>query len=160
NETITPSLTAPGHIAIATGSSAANNDVVGNSFRLLASPFNSTVSGFAAPIGGYDIPGPSESADPTANPVWQTPPAPGKTVIAATFAGADGADIKIGSTTVQPAADRTVDYTVPFGAFAGIGAQGFTLTAAQFSAAPAQTTNDLINAGHPSFSPVLQKTTA
>src|SRR5262245_17164596 len=52
NETITPSLTAPGHIAIATGSSAANNDVVGNSFRLLAGPFNSTVSGFAAPIGG------------------------------------------------------------------------------------------------------------
>src|SRR5262249_13171690 len=71
NETITPSLTAPGHIAIATGSSAANNDVVGNSFRLLASPFTSTVSGFAAPIGGYDIHGPAEDASPTANPVWQ-----------------------------------------------------------------------------------------
>src|SRR5262245_48820406 len=160
NVTVSPSLTAPGHIAIATGSSAANNDIVGNSFRLLASPFNSTVSGFAAPIGGYDIHGPAEDASPTANPVWQTLQAAGKTVVAATFAGADGADIRIGSTVGQPAADRTVDYTVPFGAFAGVGAQGFTLATAQFSAAPAQTTSDLVAAGHPSFSPVLQKTTA
>src|SRR5262245_44608926 len=57
NLTVTPSLTAPGHIAIATGSSAANNDIDANTFHLLASPFNSTVSGFAAPIGGYDIHG-------------------------------------------------------------------------------------------------------
>src|SRR5262249_48380638 len=97
NLTVTPSLTAPGHIAIATGSSAANNDVIGNSFHLLASPFNFNVSGFAAPIGGYDIHGPAEDATPTANPVWQTLRAAGKTVVAATFAGADGADIMIGS---------------------------------------------------------------
>src|SRR5262249_1411712 len=47
NTTVTPSLTAPGHIAIATGSTAAKNDVVANTFALLSSPFGSTVSGFA-----------------------------------------------------------------------------------------------------------------
>ncbi len=40
NETVTPSLTAPSHIAIATGSTAANNDINANSFHLVASPFN------------------------------------------------------------------------------------------------------------------------
>ncbi|MCY2964917.1 MAG: alkaline phosphatase family protein, partial [Planctomycetota bacterium] len=160
NLTVSPSLTAPGHIAMVTGSTAAYNDVVGNSFRLLASPFSGgTTSGFAAPIGGYDIHGPAEDPTPTATPVWQTLQAAGKTVIAATFAGADGADIKIGTTTVQPAAERTVDYTVPFGAFAGVGAQGFTLTSGDFSAAPSQTQADLTATGHVSYSPVLQKTT-
>src|SRR5262245_45128615 len=33
NLTVTPSLTAPGHIAIATGSSAANNDIDANTFH-------------------------------------------------------------------------------------------------------------------------------
>src|SRR5262245_28415198 len=47
NLTVTPSLTAPGHIAIVTGSSAANNDIDANTFHLLASPFPSNVSGFA-----------------------------------------------------------------------------------------------------------------
>jgi hypothetical protein len=53
NITVTPSLTAPGHIAIATGSSAARNDINANSFHLIASPFARNISGFSAPIGGY-----------------------------------------------------------------------------------------------------------
>src|SRR5262249_13697553 len=87
NVTVTPSLTAPGHIAIATGSTAANNDIDANTFHLVASPFNSNISGFSAPIGGYDLTqhGPEESADPTATPVWQPLRANGKVVIAATF---------------------------------------------------------------------------
>lgn len=46
NITITPSLTAPSHIAIATGASAANNDINANSFHLVASPFSRNISGF------------------------------------------------------------------------------------------------------------------
>jgi len=44
NETVSPSLTAVGHIAIATGSKAAKNDVVANTFHLVASPFNLNIS--------------------------------------------------------------------------------------------------------------------
>jgi hypothetical protein len=66
NATISPSLTAPGHIAIATGSTAANNDVLANTFHLVASPFTFNISGFAAPIGGYSIDGPAESPTVTA----------------------------------------------------------------------------------------------
>ena len=53
NVTIAPSLTAPAHIAIATGSIAAANDVLANTFHLVASPFTFNISGFSAPIGGY-----------------------------------------------------------------------------------------------------------
>ena len=53
---------------------------------------------------------------------------------------------------------RITDYTVPFGAFAGVGAQGFSLTAADFSLAPTTTIDQLTAAGRTSFSPVLQKT--
>ena len=60
---------------------------------------------------------------------------------------------------MQGAAERTVDYTVPFGAFAGIGAQGFSLVAANFVPAPASTVNQLRQAGRTFWSPVLQKTT-
>ncbi|MDQ3773322.1 MAG: alkaline phosphatase family protein [Pseudomonadota bacterium] len=72
NVTVTPSLTAPGHIAIATGSTAAKNDVLANSFHLLASPFARNISGFSAPIGGYLFSphGPEESRDPSAEPLW------------------------------------------------------------------------------------------
>src|SRR5262245_38217003 len=60
NVTISPSLTAPGHIAIATGSIASANDIISNSFLLVASPFNAfTISGFGAAIGGYLIDGPA-----------------------------------------------------------------------------------------------------
>src|SRR5262249_47316636 len=164
NLTVTPSLTAPGHIAIATGSNANNNDINSNTFHLLASPFNANASGLWAPIAGYHTQGPGEPSEPTANPVWLNLRAAGKTVVAATFPGADGADIRAPglpatSPILQPASERTVDYTVPFGEFGGVGAQGFTLTAAAFSAAPALTVTQLNAAGHPSFSPVLQKTT-
>jgi hypothetical protein len=73
NETVTPSLTAAAHIAIATGSTAANNDINANSFHLIANPFATNTSGFAAPIGGYIYQSgidPSESTSPTANPLW------------------------------------------------------------------------------------------
>lgn len=165
NETITPSLTAPGHVAIATGSSAANNDINANSFHLVTSPFTQNISGFGAPIGGYSvgIDGPAESADPTAEPLWIKLLNSGKKVVAATFPGADGVDVKIpglaNSPIVQPASDRTVSYTVPFGEFGGVGAQGFTLKASNFSAAPSGTTTQLNAAGRVSYSPVLQKTT-
>ena len=164
NVTISPSLTAPGHIAIATGSRAANNDIVANTFHLVASPFIFTISGFAAPIGGYAIDGPAPSPVVTAEPVWLGLRAARKIVVAATFPGADGLDVRVpgvpNSPIVQPAAERTVDYTVPFGAFAGLGAQGFSLTAAQFGPAPATTIQQLAAAGRTSFSPVLQKVTA
>src|SRR5690242_5847713 len=69
NVTVTPTPTAPSHVANATGSSAARNDVGANTFHLLASPFTATVSGFAAPIGGYAIHGPAESTALTATPI-------------------------------------------------------------------------------------------
>src|SRR5262244_2519604 len=53
NVTVNPSLTAPSHIAMTTGSTAARNDIPSNTFHLVASPFITTISGFGAPIGGY-----------------------------------------------------------------------------------------------------------
>ncbi|MER3433306.1 MAG: phosphodiesterase [Leptolyngbya sp. ERB_1_1] len=165
NVTVTPSLTAPGHIAIATGSTAANNDINANSFKLVASPFGSNVSGFNAPIGGYQIgiDGVSETLEPTANPVWLTLRDSGKKVIAATFPGADGADIRIpgvpNSPIVQPASERTVDYTVPFGTFAGVAAQGFSLTRSDFDTAPQTVQDQLATAGKQSYSPILETKT-
>ena len=67
-------------MAIATGSSAAANDVVGNAFQLLASPFNGApISGFGAAIGGYSIDGPMEGIA-TAEPLWLALRGAGKTV--------------------------------------------------------------------------------
>lgn len=162
NITITPSLTAAAHIAIGTGSTAANNDINSNSFHLVASPFNQNISGFAAPIGGYefDIHGPSETPNPTAQPLWLALRENGKKVIAATFPGADGADITVPGLTnnpiVQPASKRTVDYTIPYGTFGGVGAQGFSLTAADFAAAPETILEQLKGAGKVSYSPILE----
>jgi predicted AlkP superfamily pyrophosphatase or phosphodiesterase len=173
NRTVSPSLTAVGHIAIATGSSAAKNDVVANSFHLVASPFNFNVSGFGAPIGGYCIDcnagGPGMTPNPTAEPLWvRLRYVGGKKVATATWPGGDGVDVRVpgvaNNAIVQSAAERTVDYTVPFGAFAALaatpggGAHGFSLNAVDFALAPAQTVNQLIAAGKNSFSPVLQKT--
>jgi predicted AlkP superfamily pyrophosphatase or phosphodiesterase len=169
NTTITPSLTAPSHIAIATGSTAAHNDIPANTFHLVASPLTgptSTISGFGAPIGGYALGphGPAESPAPTAEPLWLALRAAGKSVVTATFPGGDGVDVRVpgdpAGTIVQPASERTVDFTVPFGAFGGIGAQGFTLTAADFTAAPDATVTQLSAAGRAGFSPARQKTTA
>src|SRR3954467_2199634 len=55
NITVTPSLTAVSHIAIATGSTSANNDIPGNIFHAVAQPAHATISGLGAPIGGYQI---------------------------------------------------------------------------------------------------------
>jgi len=55
NVTANPSLTAVSHIAIATGSTAVHNDIPSNTFQAVAAPITSSVSGFAAAIGGYQI---------------------------------------------------------------------------------------------------------
>ncbi len=160
NETVTPSLTAPSHIAIATGSTAVNNDINANSFHLISNPFLTNTSGFAAPIGGYTYQSgidPSESTSPTANPLWLTLQAAGKKVVAATFPGADGATIKSSTGIVlDKKEDRTVSYTVPFGEFGGQGAKGFNLTAVDFGAAAQMTLDQLKAINKTSFSPVLQ----
>ncbi|NUN63967.1 phytase [Pseudanabaena biceps] len=157
NQTITPSLTAPAHIAIATGSSAVNNDINANTFSLIANPFTTNTSGFAAPIGGYTYQSgidPSESSNPSANPIWLTLQNAGKTVVAATFPGADGTNIKSSNGIIlDKASDRTVDYTVPFGAFGGpfftggSGGKGFSLTAADFTVDSTQAVNGLTTLG-------------
>ncbi len=163
NITCTPSLTAACHIAIGTGSTTAHTDIDANSFELVASPFTKTISGFAAPIGGYSVQGPAESPTPTAEPLWIGLRANGKKVVTATFPGGDGADITVpglpNSPIIQSASKRTVDYTVPFGAFAGASGKGFSLTATDFSAAPDTTIEQLKAAGKESYSPLLQKTT-
>ncbi|PSB15136.1 phosphodiesterase [Phormidesmis priestleyi ULC007] len=164
NLTCNPSLTAACHTTLNSGSTTARHDVVANSFHLVASPFKQNVSGFAAPIGGYAIEatGATQSATPTAEPIWIKLRQHGKKVVAATFPGADGADIRLSSAAdspiVQPAQLRTVDYTVPFGGFAGLSAKGFSLSAGDFSAAPTQTKDQLTAAGKTFYSPVLQKT--
>jgi predicted AlkP superfamily pyrophosphatase or phosphodiesterase len=158
NITATPSLTAVSHIAIATGSTAVNNDIPANTFHPVAASIGTGISGFAAPIGGYDIhtpDPPGASASPTAEPLWVRLRKAGKSVVTATWPGADGADIRIGGALVQ-AADptRITDFTVPFGAFGGIGAVGFVKTAGDF-AADAAVAAQLAAAGRTSFSPVL-----
>ena len=169
NNVIVPSLTAASHISIATGSIAIHNDIPSNTFHLVASPKASTISGFGAPIGGYVITplGPASSATTpalTAQPLWVTLRAAGKKVVTATWPGGDGVDVKAPGVTDSPiiqanSPTRTVDYTVPFGAFSGPGGQGFALTASDFSAAPSTTTKGLAGAGKVSYSPVLEKTT-
>jgi hypothetical protein len=160
NQTITPSLTAPAHIAIATGSTAVNNNINANSFHLVSGPFASNTSGFAAPIGGYSFgqDGPRESTDPTARPVWVDLRAAGKRVVTATFPGGDGATITLpgnANVVLQSSNIRTVDYTVPFGAFGGIGTTGFTLQPSNFSPAPAALVAQFTAAGRQSSSPIL-----
>ncbi|MBV8883614.1 MAG: alkaline phosphatase family protein [Chroococcidiopsidaceae cyanobacterium CP_BM_RX_35] len=162
NITCTPSLTAACHIAIGTGSTTANTDIDANSFELLVSPLGRTISGFSAPIGGYSINGPAPSPNPTAEPIWIPLRANGKKVVTATFPGGDGLDITApglnNSPIIQPASQRTVDYTVPFGASVSpaVYSKGFSLTSASFSAAPGTTTSQLNAAGKVSYSPVLQ----
>ncbi|MCI0540017.1 MAG: alkaline phosphatase family protein [Verrucomicrobiales bacterium] len=129
NQTVSPSLTAVGHIAIATGSKAAKNDVVANTFHLVASPFTFNISGFGAPIGGYLIDGPAETPSPTAEPIWLRLGLAGKKVVTATWPGGDGVDVRVpgaaNNAIVQPASERTVNYTVPFGAATSPFQKGF-----------------------------------
>jgi predicted AlkP superfamily pyrophosphatase or phosphodiesterase len=155
NVTASPSLTAVSHIAIATGSTSVHNDIPSNTFQAIVGPISSSLSGFAAPIGGYHESPLGPSPQPTASPLWVQLRQQGKKVVTATWPGGDGATISINNTVVQ-AADpiRVTDYTVPFGAFGGIGAQGFSLSRADFASDPAIITA-LQAAGHFSFSPVL-----
>src|SRR5262249_50662979 len=75
-------------------------------------------------------------------------------VVTATWPSGDGADIRINGVVTQAAVPtRTVDDTVPFGAFGGVDAQGFTLTAANFTT-DATLQSQFAAAGHPVFSPV------
>jgi Type I phosphodiesterase / nucleotide pyrophosphatase len=153
NETITPSLTAAAHIAIATGSIAVNNDINSNSFHLIANPFATNTSGFATPIGGYNYQSgidPSESSNPNANPIWLALRNTGKTVVSATFPGADGIDMKSSTGVIL---DKQADRTVPFGAFddpfftGGSGGRGFSLTVASFNVDSAQAVSGLTALG-------------
>jgi hypothetical protein len=57
---------------------------------------------------------------------------------------------------VQPASKRTVDYTIPYGTFGGVGAQGFSLTAADFAPAPETILDQFKEAGKVSYSPILE----
>ena len=155
NVTATPSLTAVAHIAIATGSTAVHNDIPSNTFHNVAAPIGVSASGFAAAIGGYRINPLGPSPDPSADPLWVQLREHGKKVVTATWPGADGADIRINNVVVQSAVPiRVTDYTVPFGAFGGLGATGFTLTAANF-APDAAVTAQLQAAGRFSYSPIL-----
>jgi predicted AlkP superfamily pyrophosphatase or phosphodiesterase len=152
----TPSLTAPSHIAIATGATAVQNNITANRFHLLGTPFEQTISGFAAPIGGHYLSG-QEATAPTVTPLWVTLRQAGKQVVAATFPGADGAEIiePTQKTVLQSAEVRTVDYTVPFGR--GLGsATGFSLTRRDFVSAGTEVVEQLRQAGWRSLSPVLQ----
>ncbi|MGY8666801.1 alkaline phosphatase family protein [Bradyrhizobium sp. UFLA05-109] len=155
NVTASPSLTAVSHIAIATGSTAVHNDIPSNTFEAVVAPISSSLSGFAAPIGGYQESPLGPSPQPTALPLWVQLRQQGKKVATATWPGGDGADISINNTVVQPAQPiRVTNYTVPFGAFGGIGAQGFSLSKGDFAPDPTVATA-LQAAGQFSYSPVL-----
>jgi len=156
NITVTPSVTAVAHIAIATGSTAPHNDIPLNTFHPVAAPIATTISGFAAPIGGYQLSPLGPSPAPTAEPLWVQLRRAGKKVVTATWPGSDGADIRIANTLVQVATPTRVnDYTVPFGAFGGLGAQGFALAVASFIPDDGTLRGQLAAAGHGSHSPVL-----
>jgi len=157
NVPATPSVTAVNHIAIATGSTAVNNDIPANTFHPVAGTVTASVSGFGAAIGGYRIfPSVGPNPAPTAEPLWVRLRANGKTVVTATWPGGDGANSTVGTTVTQDGSGpfRKVDYTVPFGAFGGLGAQGFALTAASFTPAGTTLADLFAAAGRTSFSPV------
>ncbi len=158
NITISPSLTAPSHTAIATGSNAAKNDINANGFHLVTSKFNQNINGFAAPIGGYSIGSTATiNQKPTAEPLWKGLRKRGKKVVTATFPGADGQDIfePNSKKLIQANALRTVDYTVPFGAPAGVAAKAFNLSRQDFTVA-SSTIIDSIKTVFRPYSPVLQ----
>jgi predicted AlkP superfamily pyrophosphatase or phosphodiesterase len=159
NTTATPSLTAVSHIAIATGSTSVNNDIPANTYHAVAQPIGNTTSGFGGPIGGYRISPLGPNPAPTAEPLWVQLRNHGKKVVTATWPGGDGVNVTLfgtaGLPVVQSAAPtRTVDYTVPFGSFGGIGAQGFRRTAVDFVNDDGTVTARLLAAGKTSYSPV------
>lgn len=160
NVTATPSVTAVSHIAIATGSTAAHNNIPGNTYHAVAQPITGNTSGFGGPVGGYQISPLGPSTAPTAEPLWVTLRDAGKKVVTATWPGGDGIDVTLFGTgtpppVVQPAVPtRTVDYTVPFGAFGGIGAEGYAKSGADFVLDDEMFTAQLLTADKTSYSPV------
>ncbi len=160
NITCNPSLTAACHTTIGSGSNTSRTDVVANTFHLDASPFITTVSGFNAPIGGYSLNNgvPAVSDNPTAEPIWIELLKNGKKVVTATFPGGDGLNVTVPGLTnspiIQPAAERTVTYTVPFGTTANVFEQGFTLNASNFTNASDALVKQLQIAGKQSYAPV------
>ncbi|WP_265441961.1 alkaline phosphatase family protein [Bradyrhizobium sp. SEMIA] len=112
NVTASPSLTAVSHIEIATGSNAVHNDIPSNTFQAAVAPISSSISGFAAPIGGYQESPLGPSPHPTAEPLWVQLRQQGKKVATATWPGGDGADIFINGTVVQ-SAQRPASSTTP-----------------------------------------------
>ncbi len=160
NITCNPSLTAACHILIGSGSNTSKTDVVSNTFHLVASPFNQNISGFGAPIGGYTLTsnGPTQSTSPTAEPIWIKLQEANKKVVAATFPGADGVDVTVpglpNSPIIQPAQERTVSYTVPFGTSAGVFETVYTPSASDFTNAADALVNQLRAAGKQSYSQV------
>src|SRR5262249_18840392 len=86
NGTASPSLPVS-HIAIATGSTAVHNDIPSNTFQAVVAPITSSLSGFAAPIGGYRESPLGPSAHPTAEPLWVQLRQHGKKVATATWPG-------------------------------------------------------------------------
>lgn len=92
-------------------------------------------------------------------PLWVQLRDAGRTVVTATWPGSDGADIRITGTLVQAAEPtRTNDYTVPFGAFGGLGAVGFTRSAADFADASPTLVAQIAATGRSSFSPIMETT--
>ena len=111
NITATPSLTAVSHIAIATGSTAAHNDIPANTYHPVAAPITTTLSGFGGPIGGYQINPLGIDPTPTAEPLWVRLRAAGKKVVTATWPGGDGVDVRINNVVVQSATRRASSIT-------------------------------------------------
>jgi hypothetical protein len=127
-------------------------------YHAVAQPIGMATSGFAGPIGGYQISPLGPSPAVSAEPLWVKLRAAGKKVVAATWPGADGVDVTLSGlpgTIVQTALPtRTVDYTVPFGASGGLGPQGFKKSAADFLPDDGTITAALAAAGRVSYSPV------
>ena len=124
NITATPSLTAVAHIAIATGSTAVHNDIPSNTFHPVAATDHHRHQRVRRAIGGYQLNPLGPSPNPSADPLWvklreparRWSPPPGPAPTAPTSASHNVVQ------AAQPI--RITDYTVPFGAFGGLGARG------------------------------------
>jgi predicted AlkP superfamily pyrophosphatase or phosphodiesterase len=159
NVPATPSLTFGAHMTLATGSIPARHNISSNALHPVAGTVASTMSGTLAPIGGYSLNPLGPAAMPSAEPLWVTLRKAGRTVVTTAWIGADGDEIRIGGITVQaPAPMRVADYSVPFGAFGGVAARGFTLRTSDFAPASTERTAQLAASGRRTYSTVLVTT--
>ncbi len=154
NITVTPSVTAVAHIAIATAPRLSHNDIPRNTFHPVAATIGTSLSGFAAPIGGYQLNPLGPAPAPTAEPLWVQLRRAGKKVVTATWPGSDGADISISNTpsctrrsTRGPGRDTdSITTPVPFGPSAGWGPQGFAPSPRRASWPPMRAVTDQLAA--------------